>query len=142
MVKTEIRDPSDNELLADFVRPWGPRVPSAEAASDEIAASFDSMSAALSTVSEAGLVQVTLRDSDTESAWSFDLGDDECRAAPVGSDSPDLEIITHRETWVSLVRGELTPLAAFTGGELRLRGRLALARALSRGMADSAQPTR
>jgi len=53
------------------------------------------------------------------------------------SELPDLEIVTTDDVWLKVIRGELAPLDAFGRGQMRVLGRIEVARALVRGLCGS-----
>jgi hypothetical protein len=62
-----------------------------------------------------------------------------CGTEPI--DKPDLELLTTAEVWAEIARGELSPIAAFLAGRMRVRGDMRLAQKVHKHMAAGAGRT-
>lgn len=116
----------DDPFLAPFTRPFK------DLGRDEKdpGSGFRAIAAALDDVRENGLIQVTLRMGRKRQHWCLALTPSGCEVSEGHSEQPDLEILTDGDTWSKLTRGELSPLAAFVAGRVRVLGSVDLARAM------------
>ena len=68
--------------------------------------------------------------------WTILSGEGQCRAEDAQGDRPDLEVICHAETWWEIAAGELSPVDAFLGGRMRLRGDPELGKEILKYLSD------
>lgn len=92
---------------------------------------------------EKGRVQLRLVGLEDEPTFTVELGAKRAKsargtkaAARKRDERPDLEIVTHAETWSCIAEGTLSPLDAFLSGRLFLRGDAYLAKRLVRHLAS------
>ena len=62
--------------------------------------------------------------------WNFQLSPRGCSVTEGEAPGADLEVVLRDHTWLEIVSGETSPIAAFLEGKLRVRGDVALARDL------------
>lgn len=82
-------------------------------------------------------LEVGLRD-----GWTFHANGGELLLAHGVDDSADARITTDAQTMVEILRGERSGIEAFIGGDLRVRGDLALTLRLSGSLPGAAAPAR
>ncbi len=126
---------AQDPLLADFAAPLA-RI--GEVDRGQVGEHLKRLSGALGRVGKSGTIQLTIgREKGEPRRWNLSLAAGDAKVSEGAHDKPDLELIVGEETWSRIAAGEMSPLAAFTGGKLRVRGDLALARlavrALQRG---------
>ncbi len=73
---------------------------------------------------ERGMVQITLIQKNRRESWSIVLDHNPRVVTSEQSATPDLEIITSPQTFLGIIGGTLSPIAAFQDGRLRIRGDL------------------
>jgi putative sterol carrier protein len=110
--------PSSHHLLQKLSDPARP----------ELAASFDRLAEILSNTRRRHSLQLqfSIFDDDAEepTTWSVVSTKDGCQATQERIQQPDVEIITHAQTWRDIAEGRLSPLEAFVKGRLRVRGNI------------------
>lgn len=89
---------------------------------DDIAATFDRFAKALESSGLRGIVQFLVSDGKQQKTFAVHLENGSVRVESKGVSLPDLEIITTAETWRGIASGAVSPLDAFTGGRMRVRG--------------------
>lgn len=123
----DLKEIRDDPFLAPFTRPFKDLSSRDE---KDPGSGFRGIAAALDDVRENGLIQVTLRIGRKRQHWCLALTPSGCEVSEGHSEQPDLQIMTDADTWSKLVRGELSPLAAFVAGKVRVLGSVDLARAM------------
>lgn len=86
---------------------------------------------------ERGMVQITLIQEDRRESWGIVLDHNPRVVTPGQSVTPDLEIITSPQTFLGIIGGTLSPIAAFQDGRLRIRGDLEFGKSILRAAAAS-----
>jgi putative sterol carrier protein len=69
--------------------------------------------------------------------WCLEMTGERCSAQRGRVEHPDLEVISREETWRQIVDGSVSPIEAFLGGNLRVRGDLEIAKGLLLRLAES-----
>lgn len=88
-----------------------------------------------------GTLRCTILVDDKSRSWTFELRGRDCRLHRDAATVPDLEIITREATWWEIADGRLSPLDAFTQGQMRILGDTALGSRLLRHVAESGGAT-
>jgi putative sterol carrier protein len=121
--------------------------PLAERRREDAGDALLSLARQLADTPERGRVQLRLvgRSESESETWDVELAPKGAKAAKrtkagktsrrAGGKLPDLEIVTRAETWDCIADGSLSPLEAFLGGRLRLRGDAELAKRIVRHLA-------
>jgi hypothetical protein len=121
-----------NPVLADFASPL-PRIGEVDGGS--VPAGLKRLAGALGRVDKAAAIQVTVAGTKGEPRrWHLRLAPDGGKVVEGAHEKPDLEIIVGEENWSRIAAGEISPLDAFFGGNLRVRGDLTLARLAARAL--------
>lgn len=128
ITEVELTSVRDDDLLGDFAAPLGDLLGSGRA----LSTSFKAAAKALNGAPENGVIQFTIRDGRKRESWCLGLTPGGCHASEGRTDHPNLEILTDTETWTALARGEVSPLAAFVSGKVRVIGSIDLARSMVR----------
>jgi putative sterol carrier protein len=125
-------DPS----LDDFVK----FKPLTQLDSSALAATFEHMSQSLTGSTLSGTARFRLLAGEREHVFSIVMHEGSARLEAHTKERADFEIITTPETWLAIAGGSLAPLDAFTRGQLRVRGDIALGQRIMKRLA--AQPGR
>lgn len=120
---------ADDPTLADFAAPF-PRVRGK--AKDDVEAGLRRMADGLGRLKSAAVVQLTLTQGQRRTHRCVGITPAGAEVGDYEVENPDLEILTSTKEWQRIASGETSPLEAFLGGRLRVRGDLGLARRLSR----------
>jgi putative sterol carrier protein len=89
----------------------------------DVAGTLEQFAAGLKASNLRGTVQFVIQDKDGEKTYAIHLAKNAPRVeAKASSKEPDLELLTTADTWMSIARGEISPLEAFGRGRMRVRG--------------------
>jgi hypothetical protein len=121
--------------------------PLAQRRPDDAGEALRSLARQLVDTPERGRIQLRLvgRSESECQTWDVELGSRRSKTAKLPRSPkssrrspgklPDLEIVTRAQTWDRIADGSLSPLEAFLGGQLRLRGDSELAKRIVRHLA-------
>jgi putative sterol carrier protein len=90
----------------------------------ELQATFQTMASLLESADFNASVTFRIREDQTFRSFTVSVADGTGKAAAEADPNADLEVITSAETWSEVASGSLSPLDAFVGGRLRMRGDL------------------
>lgn len=90
--------------------------------SKDIDTSFIKAAALLKGMAEHARFQIKLIDSRTTANWCLTLTEEICTVSRTHIDRPEIEIITHEDTYWRLATGDLSPVEAFLAGKMEVIG--------------------
>jgi putative sterol carrier protein len=110
--------------------------------SDKPEATFARLGELLKSSKTHGVLQLRLVDGNgQETLIRTSVGQTKGKSGAQAKAKPRIEIITTAETWTEMAAARLSPIDAFLGGKMRVRGDPALAQTLLREAAGSAGRT-
>jgi putative sterol carrier protein len=118
-------------VLADFISPL-PNLIGRRRRVDE--AAFAKIADRLGKFDKAADVRITLNEGDSTESWTFELSPKGSNISRTGKKQADLELMTAPDVLARLASGQISPLAAFAGGRMRVRGDIVLARRIARAL--------
>ena len=98
---------------------------------------FQRMGELIGRSEEYARIQFHIRSDKESRHWCLELNPEGNRVSATRVDAPDLEIITQTNTWRQISEGSLSPLGAFVGGKLRVRGDIELGKRLFKRLTHS-----
>lgn len=124
----DLSSAAGDEMLADFI----PALKKLSSRGDDPAGGLQKMARELERAPFNGFVQLSLRSGRSKNHWCLALTPGGCELIEGRSENPDLEILTDTETWSAIASGDLSPLAAFVSGKMRVQGDVTVARMIAR----------
>lgn len=103
----------------------------------DVSATFKRMASLLEKSGIIGKVQFQLLEGHKPHVFSVSLDKKGSKAAGRAVQKPDLEIIVNLETWWEIAQGVTSPLDVFVRGQMRVRGKQALATKIISHLAGS-----
>jgi putative sterol carrier protein len=103
---------------------------------DDLRESFQQMGQILLEAKERTRIHFRLLDSGKPIAWTLEVGSNKPTVQAKHVGKPKLEIVTRTETWSNIAQGKLSPLEAFVGGKLRVRGDITMAKRLLKHLCE------
>ncbi len=99
--------------------------------------SMTRLASELQGTSERGILQFRVLDGATRHVWCLRLKDKTVAQPGPTEETPDLEIVLRQDTWQEIACGQLSPVDAYLGGRLRVRGDYEMAKRLLRSVSVS-----
>jgi putative sterol carrier protein len=96
----------------------------------EIGPTFQTLGSRLRDSGESCSIQFQIIDADTPRQWHLTIEPGSSQLAEGQTDSPDLDILTDSDSWWAIATGSLSPIEAFLGGRMRIRGDVELGKRL------------
>jgi len=87
--------------------------------------------------SERGVLQIRVLDGATRHVWCLRLKHKTVAQPGPIEETPDLEIVLRQDTWREIASGQLSPVDAYLGGRMRVRGDYELGKRLLRSVSSS-----
>jgi hypothetical protein len=78
--------------------------------------------------------RITVGDGESSESWTLALSPNGSTVSRTGKKRADLELLTTPDVLAQLASGRISPLAAFAGGRMRVRGDIMLARRIARAL--------
>ena len=78
--------------------------------------------------------RITVGEGESTESWTLALSPKGSTVSRSGKKQPDLEVLTTPDVLGQLVSGHISPLTAFAGGRMRVRGDILLARRIARAL--------
>ena len=101
-----------------------------ESSASDLKPTFERLTDLLGDSGESAVVQFRIVDRSSRAAWTIQIRPKSSRLLSQPAEQPDLEIVLRATTWQEIADGELSPIAAFRGGRMRVRGDYELGRRL------------
>jgi hypothetical protein len=118
--------------LRDFAVPL-PRLADADADMD-LDGTFGRLGELLGAVRYPMVVAFHITEGDQVRSWFLDASSAGCNVSSEAPRRPDVEAILDLGTWQLMASGGISPLEAFLGGRMRVRGSTSIARRFVRGV--------
>jgi putative sterol carrier protein len=117
--------------LADFISPF-PNLIGRRRQVDET--NLAKIADRLGKFEKAADFRITVGEGESTESWTLALSPKGSTVSRSGKKQPDLELLTTPDVLSQLASGHISPLAAFAGGRMRVRGDILLARRIARAL--------